>query len=166
MNESMIEFVDVEKYMNLIRVADRLWLQDPGMAADLYSQANALYDKLLPELPYLDWLEQRREYLLEKQTFVLHKLGKAAEKERQFDQAESYYRRWIELRPYQEDAYQAMMKLLVLIGRHKEAERWYGKLADVCRMELNASPSEETKRIISYQQHKAFNTPHAKDESD
>jgi two-component SAPR family response regulator len=149
LNPSMIEFVDVEQYLNLIRVADQLWLQDRVLAAELYLQAYTMYDQLLPELPYLEWLERRREYLLEKQTFILHKLGILAEKDRLFEQAESYYREWIELRPYQEDAYQCLLRLLVFMGRRKEAERWYKVLEEMCHVELNTAPTEETKRIVT-----------------
>lgn len=149
LNESMIEFVDVEQYLSLIRVADQLWVQDRELSLELYTKAHLLYGPLLPELPYLDWLEQRRVYLQEKQTALLHRLGRAASDAGHFDQAHLYFLEWIELRPYQEEAYQEMMRLLVGVGRHQEAERWYSKLAEVCRTELLTEPSAETRLILS-----------------
>ncbi|KIL40824.1 hypothetical protein SD70_11395 [Gordoniibacillus kamchatkensis] len=149
LNDAMIEYVDVEQYVALNRVAEQLWMQDQDLSVELYAQAGGLYGELLPELPYLDWLEEQREVLLEKQTVLLGKLGKAAEMSGATDQAERHYREWIELRPYQEEAYQAMMKLLMRSGRKKEAERWYGKLTELCLQELGTVPSEETRTILS-----------------
>ncbi|WP_240762961.1 AfsR/SARP family transcriptional regulator [Paenibacillus thalictri] len=148
LNESVIEFVDVEQYISLLKIADQLWMQERALALEFYTKAYAQYDKLLPEYPYLDWVEKQREFLLGKQLYVLQRLGSTAEQQKEHEQAELYYREWLELAPYHEEAYQAMIRLLIATGRDHEAERCYNQLAVMCREQLNARPTEETRRLL------------------
>jgi DNA-binding SARP family transcriptional activator len=148
LNEDGIEFVDVERYLALIRVADQLWLQDRELATDMYLEASFLYDELLPELPPHVWLEEYRGYLQERQVMLLRRLGRGAEDRQEWETAESHYREWIRLRPYQEEGHQHLIRLFATSGRKQEAYRWYAKWAELCREELGCSPSEETFQYV------------------
>jgi DNA-binding SARP family transcriptional activator len=148
LNEDGIEFVDVERYMALIRVADQLWLQDRELATDMYLEASHLYDELLPELPPHEWLEEHRSYLQERQVMLLRRLGRGAEDRQEWETAEAHYREWIRLRPYQEEGHQHLIRLFAATGRKQEAYRWYAKWEELCRKELGCSPSEETYQYV------------------
>jgi two-component SAPR family response regulator len=148
LNEELVEFVDVERYLALIRVADQLWTQDAVIAREMYREACFIYDDLLPEITNSEWLDTQRDYLLEKQSVTLRRLGMDAETREEPEEAEGYYMDWIRRRPYQEESYLHLIRLYALRGRRQEAKRWYEKWAKLCRDELGTSPSEETIRYI------------------
>jgi DNA-binding SARP family transcriptional activator len=148
LNEELVEFVDVERYLALLRVADQLWTQDAGIAREMYREACFIYDDLLPEIVGSEWLDTQRDYLLEKQTVTLRRLGIDAETREEPEEAEGYYLEWIRRRPYQEEAYQHLIRMYAGKGRRQEAKRWYDKWVKLCRDELSTSPSEETNRYI------------------
>ncbi|MGG2199479.1 BTAD domain-containing putative transcriptional regulator [Paenibacillus validus] len=148
LREDAFEYVDVERYLTLLRVADQLWLKDRPLAYEFYLQAYALYDELLPELPYISWLENMREYVLEKQVAVIRKLCLMAEEQQETVLEEMYCREWIDLKPYQEEACQRFMRLLIRTHRQSEAAEVYERFAQWCRDELGTEPSEETYLLL------------------
>lgn len=145
---TLLEQVDVEKYRTLIRVGDQLWPGDRELAAELYEQAVQLYEELVPELPYIDWLDGFRNHYGEVQAVTLKRLVYYALDKGRYDLAESYCTGWLQIRPAEEEAYQGMIRLLMRQGKTAEANRWYRKLETVCREELNVAPLPETKRLL------------------
>ncbi|GGG05624.1 BTAD domain-containing putative transcriptional regulator [Paenibacillus abyssi] len=148
LREDAIEYVDVERYLALLRVADQLWLKDRSLSYELYQEAYVIYQELLPELPYFSWLDSMREYVLEKQTAVIRKLCLMAEEQRDHALEETYCQEWLRLRPDQEEAYQQLIQLLIRMKRHVEAANVYEKFAVRCRNELGTEPSEEIRRLL------------------
>ncbi len=149
LDEAFIEMVDVERYSTLARVGEQLWSDAKEIAVEMMEKACELYDELLPELPYAEWLDRFRESLLERQVVMLHRLGGYAAGLSDYDRAEIRYREWIRLRPQQEEAYQELIRLLVQTGRKAEAERVYHILDRLCREELGTTPVPETTRLLT-----------------
>lgn len=148
LREGFIEFVDVEKYLALLRVADQLWTKDRSLSLEMYREALAIYDDLLPGFPYADWLERLREYVLEQQISASRKLGQAAEEAGDWELAQSYYADWVRRRPYQEEAYHRLIGMLAAAGRHREARRWYDRWAEICQSEFGLAPSLEIRCLL------------------
>lgn len=138
--EELIDSVDVEQYLALIRVGNQLWLTDRELSLELYERACQMYEEPVPQMLYIDWLDRFKEYLLEEQAKLLAALGQEAEKSADAESAEYYYREWIRLRPLQEEACRALHKLLVNQNRRDEAESLYAKLAKRCQEELGVVP--------------------------
>ena len=146
--ESVIEVVDVEQYMTLSRVGDQLWADDKEPSAMLYMDAVRLYGLLGADMPNVDWIERWRSQLLERQTVMLRRLGEYYAGLADDSHTEQWLSAWIELRPDQEEAYQAMIRYWKERGRHAEAVGWYKRLERMCRDELGTEPLEETKRLV------------------
>ncbi|MBD2863684.1 AfsR/SARP family transcriptional regulator [Paenibacillus oceani] len=145
---ALLEQADVEKYRTLIRVGDQLWPSDRELAAELYEQAVQMYEELVPELSYIDWLDGFRNHYAEVQAVTLKRLVYFAMEKSRYDAAESYCIGWLQVRPAEEEAYQGMIRLLMRQGKTAEANRWYRKLEAVCREELNVTPLPETTRLL------------------
>ncbi|MFD0959293.1 AfsR/SARP family transcriptional regulator [Paenibacillus chungangensis] len=141
LREEAIEYVDVEQYLTLIRVADQLWSTDRSLSYEMYEQAYMLYDELLPELPYLEWLEQVREHLAHKQVSLLQKCLTHAEQRQDWMHAEIYLLSWLAIKPYQEEAHSKLIRLYIRLGRHLEAKDAYASWEECCKTELGAVPS-------------------------
>lgn len=149
LSEPMIEYVDIEQYGALARVGEQLWRQDRELALEMFDQACQLYDGLLPEMPYVDWLDPYREALLETQTGMLRRLALQAAEEGDTARAESYLSEWLRVKPLQEEAHYEMISLLVNDGRQMEALNGYRKWERICIQELGSMPMPETRQLIA-----------------
>lgn len=147
--ERNIEEVDVEKYLTLVRVADQLQADQHELSEELYEAAAELYGPLLPNKPYLEWLERLRDDLELRQGRVLGRLYDAAVRRGAYALAERYLRARLELEPHQEEAAQALLKLLQNTGRTAEAVRMYEAFERRLGAELGANPSEEIRRLAA-----------------
>jgi len=146
--EEFIEVVDVEQYTTLSRVGDQLWVDDREAAALLYMDAVRLYGLLGADMPYVDWMERWRSHLLERQTQMLRRMAEFYAAQEEDSHTEQWLAAWIELRPDQEEAYQAMIRFWKDRGRVAEAVGWYRRLERMCREELGTEPLEETRRML------------------
>lgn len=149
LNEPMIEYVDIEQYGALARVGEQLWRQDRDLALEMFDQACLLYDDLLPEMPYVDWLDPYRDALLETQAGMLRRLAMQAADEGNTERAESYLSEWLRVKPLQEEAHYEMISLLVNDGRQMEALNGYRRWERICAQELGSMPMPETKQLIA-----------------
>ncbi len=147
-NDSVIEAVDVEQFTTLSRVGDQLWGKDKEASVMLYLDAVRLYGTLGSDMPYLDWLERWRSHMMERQTQMLRRLGEYYAARTEDSHTEQWLTAWIDLRPDQEEAYQAMIRYWMERGRHAEAVSWYRRLERVCREELGTVPLEETRKLV------------------
>jgi two-component SAPR family response regulator len=148
LREDAIEYVDVERYLVLVRVADQLWMKDRDLSAEMYQEAYMMYGELLPEHPYLPWLDTIREHLLEKQISVIRKCCKLAEDGNDVLLLEGYLQEWIRLRPYQEEAYRKLIELFMKTDKRREAELIYERWSELCRDELGIEPSQQLRRLL------------------
>ena len=146
--EALIEEVDVEKYTTLVRVADQLQTDQPELSAELYETAAELYGPLLPNKPYLDWLDRLRDELERKQSRVLERLVRAAQQRGEPESAKRFAREWLELDPLREEALQALLRLLLGSGGASEAAGLFAAFEKRLFEELGARPSEETIRLF------------------
>jgi DNA-binding SARP family transcriptional activator len=146
--ESVVDMVDVEQYVTQSRVGDQLWATDRDAAVTLYMDAVRQYGLLGSDMPASDWLERWRMQLLERQTVMLRRLAEYYIGQSEDSHAEQWLNAWIDLRPDQEEAYQAMIRFWKDRGRHAEAVGWYKRLERVFREEYGMEPLEETKRLV------------------
>ena len=146
--EALIEEVDVEKYTTLVRVADQLQTDQPELSAELYETAAELYGPLLPNKPYLDWLDRLRDELERKQSRVLKRLVRAAQQRGEPESAKRFAREWLELDPLREEALQALLRLSLESGGASEAAGLFAAFEERLFEELGARPSEETIRLF------------------
>jgi DNA-binding SARP family transcriptional activator len=146
--EDLIKVVDVEQFIALSRVGDQLWADDREAAAMLYMDAIRLYGLLGAEMPYIDWVERWRGLLLERQTQMLRRMAEFYAGQENESHTEQWLAAWIELRPDQEEAYQAMIRFWKERGRIAESISWYRRLERICREDLGTEPLEETKSLI------------------
>jgi len=130
------------------RVGDQLWAADRDAAVMLYMDAVRQYGLLGSDMPVSDWLERWRIQLLERQTVMLRRLAEYYIALAEDSHAEQWLTAWIDLRPDQEEAYQAMIRFWKERGRHAEAVGWYKRLERVFREEYGLEPLEETKRLV------------------
>ncbi|WP_165822634.1 AfsR/SARP family transcriptional regulator [Paenibacillus montanisoli] len=147
-SEPWFESVDVESYITLSRVGDQLWMDDREEACRLYDKALPLYGQLGTELSYAEWLERVREQLLDRQTNMIKRL--AVYYTELFDEArvEQCLADWVALRPEQEEAYEAMIRLCLRGDRRIEAIGWYRRLERICKEELGSEPLDEVKNLL------------------
>ncbi|MDF2650294.1 MAG: DNA-binding transcriptional activator of the family, partial [Paenibacillus sp.] len=148
LKDGLIGEVDVEQYQALVRVGDQLWLQDRGLADRMYEKAALLYDDIVVDVQYVDWLERFRERLLKKQCELLQRLGRYAVDNGQYDRAEAFYRQWINLTPLTEEAYQELLRVYQSQGKRSEAEFLYKQLELQLQKEIGVVPLSETRDII------------------
>jgi DNA-binding SARP family transcriptional activator len=148
LGESFVEWVDVEKYAALSRVGDQLWSADRPLAVEMYEEAVQMYGPILPEYPYMDWLNEMRTMLAERQSVMLARLGAYWTALGDFDRAVHCCRMRIEADPAREEAYQEMLRVLMAAGRTSEARTWSERLAEMCRREWGTEPSAELKRLV------------------
>jgi WD40 repeat protein/DNA-binding SARP family transcriptional activator len=91
-----------------------------------------------------EWLFLRREQILTETLQGLFRMATYAELKGEIEQALDYARRQVELAPWQERAYQQLMRLLALSGRRSDALAQF----EVCRRrlaeELDVTPAQET----------------------
>ncbi|NBD26664.1 AfsR/SARP family transcriptional regulator [Paenibacillus glycinis] len=146
--EPIIESVDVETFMTLSRVGDQLWMDDREAASRLYDKALPLYGMLGTELPHADWLDRAREQLRDRQTTMIKRLAAFYGEQNDEAREEQQLSDWIALRPDQEEAYEAMIRLCLRSGRRVEAIGWYRRLERICMEELGTEPLEEVRRLL------------------
>lgn len=146
--EDAVEYVDAERYMALIRVADQLWDKDRALAAEMYEEANLLYAELLPEFPYLTWLDSVREHVKEKQGGILRKLSLFARGQQDAALEEQYCRARLSLRPDDEEACQSLLRVLVREQKLGEAKQVLQSFTERLRSELGMEPSDATIKLL------------------
>ncbi|ADH62197.1 response regulator receiver and SARP domain protein [Allomeiothermus silvanus DSM 9946] len=129
-------FLDVERFEQLLQQGDSL----DGLAAmEAYRQALALYkgDFLADEL-YADWVELERSYLRERAVGALFRVAGIAERMHLTQEAQEAYRHILTLDPWREDAYRALLGMLVASGQHREARSLFTQYR--VRMEREGLP--------------------------
>ncbi|WP_219834365.1 BTAD domain-containing putative transcriptional regulator [Paenibacillus sp. R14(2021)] len=147
-SELVFESVDIEEFITLSRVGDQLWMDDREAAGRLYDKALPLYGQLGTELPHAEWLERLREQLLDRQTNMLKRLASFYIEQQDEARVEQRLADWIELRPVQEEAYEAMIRLCLRGDRRIEAIGWYRRLERVCKDQLGSEPLDEVRKLL------------------
>jgi predicted ATPase/DNA-binding SARP family transcriptional activator len=97
--------------------------------------------------PFEEWLLAKREYFSQQALKILSHLAEWGLKQGEYDQAEGYAHRQIELEPWCEKAYQQLMHALSLKGERVQALAQYESLRKALQRELNVEPSEDTLQL-------------------
>lgn len=91
-----------------------------------------------------EWLLGQREQLDRQMSAVLHELAQSCEGRGEFERAESYARRLLQMDPWDEPTYRRLMRLLALQGRRGAALAQYATLRELLRAEFGVEPEPET----------------------
>jgi len=94
-----------------------------------------------------EWTLLTRERLARQMSSALHRLTVVCEQRGEYEQAQSYARRQIELEPWDETAHQHLMRALSLGGQRSAALAQYETCRRLLADELDVEPTPETTRL-------------------
>jgi DNA-binding SARP family transcriptional activator/tetratricopeptide (TPR) repeat protein len=94
-----------------------------------------------------DWMILIRDRLQRQVGTALQRLVEIHEDQSDYDHACAYAWRWTELEPWQEDAYQHLMRALALNGQRTAALAQYEVCRDILQQEFGVEPSAQTVRL-------------------
>ncbi len=127
-----------------------VWVFEQQVKAEetaVLAQAVSLYTgDLLPEI-YDDWILERRLALRETHLNSLLKLGRAAEQQTNFPEAQSYFQQLAHADPLREEAQRGLMRSLASQGRLPEALTVYANLEAHLNEELGVPPAAQTRSL-------------------
>jgi WD40 repeat protein/DNA-binding SARP family transcriptional activator len=94
--------------------------------------------------PFEEWALLKREQLGRQMLQTLRSLAAIHEQQGQYEQAQSYARRQVQLEPWNEEAHQQLMRVLALGGQRSAALAQYQACRRLLADELGVEPSRET----------------------
>lgn len=98
--------------------------------------------------PFEEWALLTRERLACQVSSTLHRLSEAYEERGEYEQAESYARRQLELDPWDEVAHQRLMRALALSGLRSAALAQYETCRRLLAEELEVEPDHGTTEVF------------------
>jgi predicted ATPase/DNA-binding SARP family transcriptional activator/DNA-binding CsgD family transcriptional regulator len=110
-------------------------------ALDLYA------GELLPQDRYEPWAEERRAELGGLYLSLLLEMAGLYEERKEFEPAIEALSRMVTVEPTHEGARVGLMRLYAILGRRLEALRQYEKLKEALLRELDAKPTEDSRRL-------------------
>jgi len=142
LNQDMLEEVDVLAYRKLLSVTDQLWVPDREAAVELAVRACQIYSpQVVPEVNYLDWLEQYRNQLQALQVRALRKIARFYREKEDYSLAEETYLQLLSLEPLHEGLYEEYIGYLIMTNRKSEAHQCYLSFKRELERELGVLPS-------------------------
>ncbi|HZN77866.1 MAG TPA: AAA family ATPase, partial [Micromonosporaceae bacterium] len=134
--------------------ADGLWVDVDAFEAAARrgdtEQALAVYaGDLLPENRFDKWAEPRRVQVREGVVRLL--LDQGSERESRGDRrgAVASYERLVDIDPVHEEAHARLMSLAASEGQRHVAVRWFGRLVQSLREELDVAPNDEVRQLYA-----------------
>jgi len=94
--------------------------------------------------PFEEWLLLRREQIGQQVLRALRDLTARLEERGEYDHAQTYARQQLELEPWDEHAYQQLMRALAYSGQRNAALAQYETCRRLLKQELKVEPSRET----------------------
>jgi predicted ATPase/DNA-binding SARP family transcriptional activator len=152
-------FVVIQEQQILLRAPGKLWIDVDAFeqradrafksdAVDDYEAALELYGgDLLPEDPYEDWANTRRESLRLKHRKLLSKLAAHHERNNQYEHGIKRLEELIACDETNEEAQRRLMRLYALGGARSEALRQYKQCCDALRRLVDAAPQRATVQL-------------------
>lgn len=134
-------WIDVKEFESATQESSTTDLQS---AIHLYRGAFLEGFSLPDSAPFEEWLLAKREYLSQQILKSLGRLAEACSDQGDYDQAERYARRQIEMEPWREKAYQQLMRASSLRGERVQSLAQFEDLRKALERELKVKPSEET----------------------
>lgn len=146
-NTSSDHWIDATAFLELSKpsrgaAADSVHALEPAVA--LYRGDFLSGFAIKDSAPFEEWALLTREQFLRRMLSVLHRLANLFEQRGEFEQAQTYARRQVELEPWNEEAHQQLMRVLALGGQRSAALTQYAACRRVLADELAVEPSEET----------------------
>jgi DNA-binding SARP family transcriptional activator len=122
-----------------------------SLAIDRLRQAVALYRgsflegfSLSDSPAFEEWILLKREQIAWQMSQALHRLATYGEQCGQYEQAQAYARRQLELEPWDEETHRQLMRLLALSGQRSTALAQYATCRRLLAQELGVEPARET----------------------
>jgi predicted ATPase/DNA-binding SARP family transcriptional activator len=115
-------------------------------AAELY-RGDLLAGFSLNSPPFEEWLLIEREYLHRQAIDVFYQLAAYHERRGEFETAQHYARRQVELEPWREEAHQQLMRTLALSGQRSAALAQYNTCRQILSSELGIAPTSTTEML-------------------
>jgi predicted ATPase/DNA-binding SARP family transcriptional activator/DNA-binding CsgD family transcriptional regulator len=135
-------WVDVEAFEEAAASARRS--RDPAT----YRTAVELYTgDLLPDDPYEDWVEERREGLRLSYLSLLAEMARLYEERGDVRAAAEAFREAVATEPTHEEAHRGLMRLYARTRQRQQALRQYERLGQALGRELGAEPDAESRRL-------------------
>lgn len=97
--------------------------------------------------PFEEWMLNRREHLHREMVGNLYVLADVYERWGEFQPALQAAWKQLEMEPWQEEAHQQIMRLLVYDGKRSSALQQYQTCKNILADELDVEPSEQTQRL-------------------
>ena len=142
-----------------VRIFQTVLVGDSALpiATERYEQAMSLYQgaflegfSLTDSPPFEEWVLLKREELHRQMMTALHNLTNHYFKQGDYERAIPFAWQQVKLEPWQEEAHQQLMRLLMLTGRRSEALAQYNVCHRILAEEFGVEPTPETQAL--YQQ--------------
>jgi DNA-binding SARP family transcriptional activator len=142
--------VDFEIFLRLVDDAHAAHLRDDrDTAAALYEQATALYrGDFLPDEPY-DWAAMQREWLRSRMLCALTFLVETHIRRGDHVDVIRCCQRMLEVEPFHEETYRALMLVHGHLGQLGQVERWYRLCLSRLKDQLQLEPDLATRRVYT-----------------
>jgi DNA-binding SARP family transcriptional activator len=142
-------WVDAHEFESQVRTAqDAQEAGDSDIALGLFLSALALYkEDYLRENLYDDWPSERRERLRELWISSMFRVAAICADRCEFSDSVRLMKKVLEIDPYRENAYQALMLYLSRAGRRGEAIQLYRYAERLFAQHLAAQPAPSTRML-------------------
>lgn len=124
-------------------------------AAELY-RGDLLAGFSTNSYPFEEWLLMEREYLHRQAMDIFYQLAAYHERRGEFETAQHYARRQVELEPWREEAHQQLMCALAWSGQRSAALAQYNTCRRILAEELGIEPTSVTKALCKQIQAEAL----------
>ncbi|HLJ69352.1 MAG TPA: response regulator [Chloroflexota bacterium] len=143
-------WVDMHEFETQVRTAqDAQETGDVDLALGLFLSALALYkEDFLRENLYEDWPSERRERLRELWISSMFRVAAICADRCEFADSVRLMKKVLEIDPYRENAYQALMLYLSRAGRRGEAIQLYRYAEKLFAQHLAAQPAPSTRMLF------------------
>jgi DNA-binding SARP family transcriptional activator len=141
--------VDVEDAVNAVDEAEGAWRQrDVPRAWAHANVAITVARRPLLAREEAPWIEHERVRLRAVLSRGLHVLSAVSLENRESALAVAYATELVALEPFRETSYQHLMRVHAAMGNRGEALQVFGRLRELLRAELGASPSPQTEAVF------------------
>jgi DNA-binding SARP family transcriptional activator len=149
LNEDAEVWIDADEFERSVQTAqDAQEAGDVDIALGLFLSALALYkDDFLRENLYEDWPSDRREKLRESWISAMFRVSAMCADRCEYSDSVRLMKKVLDIDPYRENAYQALMLYLSRAGRRGEAIQLYRYAERLFAQHLAAQPAPSTRML-------------------
>jgi len=145
---------DADAWLDVAAFRDLVEAGENHPRIDALKQAVVLYRggflegfSLGDSAPFEEWALLTQEQTARQMSAALHKLAAACEARGEYEEAQSYAWRQLELEPWDEMAHRQLMRALALSGERGAALTQYETCRDILSDELGVEPGGDTTRL-------------------